>query len=60
MSLDAHSKPFSEYREFLAPTPLAARFLCFWSQTIVGSQGAFEHRVLPDGCVSLSLCNTKS
>src|SRR5271170_3354055 len=45
----------SEYREFPAPAPLADRFLCFWTQTIVGSQGAYEHRVLPDGCIDIVL-----
>jgi hypothetical protein len=43
----------SEYREFLAPAQLADRFLCFWTQTIVGSQGTYEHRVLPDACIDI-------
>jgi AraC-like DNA-binding protein len=49
------ASPFSEYREFPAPAPLADRFLCFWTQTIVGSQGAYEHRVLPDACIDIVL-----
>jgi AraC-like DNA-binding protein len=58
MSLDDKpAKPRSEYREFLPPAPLAAYFLCFWSQTITGSEGAYEHRVLPDGCIDLVLIN---
>ena len=36
---------------------MAASFLCFWTQTIVGSQGAFKHRVLPDGCVDVVFIN---
>jgi AraC-like DNA-binding protein len=47
----------SEYTEFPAPPPLADRFLCFWTQTIVGSQGAYEHRVLPDACIDIVLIN---
>jgi AraC-like DNA-binding protein len=49
-----------EYREFLAPAPLAARFLCFWTQTIVGSRGVYEHRVLPDGCIDIVLVDDQS
>jgi AraC-like DNA-binding protein len=45
--------PSSEYREFLAPTQLAERVLCFWTQTILGSQGTYEHRVLPDACIDI-------
>ncbi len=44
----------SEYKEFLPPAPLAARFLCFWTQTISGSRGN-EHRVLPDACIDIVL-----
>src|SRR5260370_13365063 len=47
----------SEYREFQAPAHLADRFLCFWTQTIVGSQGTYEHRVLPDACIDIVLIN---
>ena len=59
MSLDHQpAKPRSEYREFLPPAPLAAHFLCFWSQTIMGSEGgAYEHRVLPDGCIDIVFIN---
>ena len=59
MSLDHQpAKPRSEYREFLPPAPLAAHFLCFWSQTIIGSEGgAYEHRVLPDGCIDIVFIN---
>lgn len=58
MSLDDQRvKPRSEYREFLPPAPLAAHFLCFWSQTIIGAEGAYEHRVLPDGCIDIVLIN---
>jgi hypothetical protein len=45
MSLDCHNPGIlSEYREFPAPAPLATRFRCFWTQTIIGSQGTYEHR----------------
>jgi AraC-like DNA-binding protein len=56
MNLD-HQPPrtLSEYAEFPAPAPLAARFLCFWTQTIIGSQGAYDHRVLPDTCIDIVL-----
>jgi AraC-like DNA-binding protein len=47
----------SEYREFLPPAPLADRFLCFWTQTITGPQGAYEQRVLPDACIDIVLIN---
>ena len=51
MSLDEQwAKPRSENREFLPSAPLAPYFLCLWSQTITGSEGVYEHRVLPDGC----------
>jgi len=56
MRFDAQSaSPLSEYREFPAPAPLADRFLCFWTQTIVGSRGVYEHRVLPDACIDIVL-----
>jgi AraC-like DNA-binding protein len=58
MSLDDHSpKPLSAYREFMAPAPLGTSFLCFWSQTITGSRGVYEHRVLPDGCIDIVFIN---
>jgi len=47
----------SEYWEFPAPPRLADRFLCFWTQTIVGSHGVYEHRVLPDACIDIVLIN---
>jgi len=50
---DQPSATFSEYTEFPSPGPLAARFLCFWTQTITGSRGIYEHRVLPDGCIDI-------
>ena len=58
MSLDDQApKPLSEYREFMAPAPLATSFLSFWSQTITGSRGVYEHRVLPDGCIDIVFIN---
>jgi AraC-like DNA-binding protein len=54
---DTLSGARSEYREFLAPPRLADRFLCFWTQTIVGSHGVYEHRVLPDACIDIVLIN---
>lgn len=58
MRFDAQtSRPRSEYKEFHAPAPLANRFRCLWTQTIVGSQGAYEHRVLPDACIDIVLIN---
>ena len=50
---DQPSATFSEYTEFPSPGPLVARFLCFWTQIIVGSRGIYEHRVLPDGCIDI-------
>lgn len=43
----------SEYAEYRVPASLADRFLCLWTQTIVGSQGIYEHRVLPDACIDI-------
>jgi AraC-like DNA-binding protein len=58
MSLeDKRTRCLSEYREFPAPAPLASHFLCFWTQTIIGSRGAYEHRVLPDACIDIVLIN---
>ena len=51
------AEPLSEYQEFFAPPQLASQCLCFWTQTIVGSQGVFEHRVLPDACIDIVLIN---
>jgi AraC-like DNA-binding protein len=56
-SADYAPRILSEYREFLAPAPLADRFLCFWTQTITGSQGLHEQRVLPDACIDIVLIN---
>jgi AraC-like DNA-binding protein len=58
MELD-HQPPrnVSEYSEFPAPGPLADRFLCFWTQTITGSQGIYQQRVLPDACIDIVLIN---
>jgi AraC-like DNA-binding protein len=61
MSLDDQPpRTFSEYTEFRAPGPLAARFLCFWTQTIIGSQGTYEHRVVPDACIDIVLINDEA
>ena len=58
MRFDAQPpKPLSEYREFLSPAPLSDRFRCFWTQTITGSRGVYEHRVLPDACIDIVLIN---
>ncbi len=58
MSLrDQPANPGSEYREFLSPAPLSARFVCLWTQTIIGSRGVYEHRVLPDACVDIVFIN---
>jgi AraC-like DNA-binding protein len=58
MSLDDQPRgTFSNYREFLAPAALADRFFCFWTQTISGSLGPYEHRVLPDACIDIVLIN---
>ena len=58
MRWDAQPRmPLSEYQEFLAPAPLADRFKCFWTQTIFGSRGTYEHRVLPDACLDIVLIN---
>src|SRR6516162_7166285 len=58
MSLEGQPpKTHSEYREFIVPARLAAHFLCFWTQTIIGSRGVYEHRVLPDACVDIVFIN---
>jgi AraC-like DNA-binding protein len=54
---DQQSRTLAEYREFLPPPQLADHFLCFWTQTVVGPQGAYEHRVLPDACIDIVLVN---
>jgi len=46
----------SDYQEFPVPAQLAAHFLCFWTQVIVGS-GEYPHRVLPDCCVDIVFIN---
>ena len=51
------AETLSQYKEFFAPPQLASHFLCFWTQTIVGSRGIFEHRVLPDACIDIVLIN---
>jgi AraC-like DNA-binding protein len=48
-------RPVSEYEEFPVPATLADRFLCFWTQTVTGSQGVYEQRVLPDACIDIVL-----
>src|SRR5262249_5552962 len=57
MSLDDQPNLLSEYREFIAPAQLSTSFLCFWNQTIIGSQGVYDHRVLPDGCIDIVFIN---
>jgi AraC-like DNA-binding protein len=58
MNLDGlPNKASSDYREFPAPAPLATHFLCFWTQTITGHSGVYEHRVLPDACVDIVVIN---
>jgi AraC-like DNA-binding protein len=61
MNLD-HQPPrnLSEYTEFPAPAPLADRFLCLWTQTIIGSQGDYPQRVLPDACIDIVLINDET
>jgi len=55
---DAHlHKVLSDYREFPAPVELAAHFLCFWAQSIVGPPGEYEHWVLADGCIDIVFIN---
>jgi AraC-like DNA-binding protein len=61
MSLDHQpSRNLSQYREFPAPVPVADRFLCLWTQTIIGSQGDYPQRVLPDGCIDIVLINDET
>ena len=48
---------FSDYREFPAPPRLASRFLCLWTQSIVGFRGSYRHWVLPDGCIDIVFVN---
>jgi AraC-like DNA-binding protein len=55
--MDLDHQPLSEYTEFPAPASVADRFLCFWTQTIIGSQGIYQQRVLPDACIDIVLIN---
>lgn len=58
MNPEPHSHDvLSDYREFPAPAQLAAHFLCFWTQSIVGLQGEYRHWVLPDGCIDIVFIN---
>lgn len=58
MNRSSHShKVFSDYREFPAPPQLSSRFLCFWTQSVVGFRGNYRHWVLPDGCVDIVFIN---
>ncbi len=54
---DQVPRTLAEYREFLPPAALADHFVCFWTQAISGSQGVYEHRVLPDACIDIVLVN---
>lgn len=45
--------PASDYREYLPPVALREHVLCFWTQSMPRSEGAYAHRVLPDACVDL-------
>ena len=58
--IDQVPRTLAEYREFLPPAALADHFLCFWTQTISGSKGVYEHRVLPDGCIDIVLVNDEA
>ena len=49
----------SDYREFPVPAQLANHFLCFWTQTIVGTQ-EYAHQVLPDACIDIVFINEES
>ena len=58
MSIDSHLfATYSVYREFPVSSQLATRFLCFWTQNIVGLKGDYQHRVLPDGCSDIVFIN---
>jgi AraC-like DNA-binding protein len=47
----------SRYREYPVPVPLNGHLMCLWTQYIIGSENAYAHRVLPDGCVDIVLPN---
>ncbi len=47
----------SDYREFRPPAPLASHVLCLWTQSILGRQGIYVHRVLPDACIDVVVVN---
>jgi AraC-like DNA-binding protein len=57
---DQAPKILAEYREFLPPAALADHFVCFWTQTISGSQGVYEQRVLPDACIDIVLVDDEA
>lgn len=47
----------SVYREFEPPPTLKTHLVCFWTQSINRLQGAYLHRVLPDGCLDIVFVN---
>jgi AraC-like DNA-binding protein len=53
----ASTQAVSDYREFPVPIELAAHFLCFWTQSIVGPPGEYGHWVLPDACIDIVFIN---
>ncbi len=57
---DKEPRTLAEYEEYLPPAALADHFVCFWTQTISGSQGVYEHRVLPDACIDIVLVNDEA
>jgi hypothetical protein len=58
MNRDVHiAAATSDYREFRPPEPLASHVLCLWTQAILGTQGIYSHRVLPDACIDVVLVN---
>ena len=50
-------RPSSSYRELPSPLPLAPYVACLWVHTIGAGDGAYEHPVLPDGCVDIVSIN---
>jgi AraC-like DNA-binding protein len=58
MNRDVHTAgAISGYREFRPRAPLASHVLCLWTQSILGTQGIYSHRVLPDACIDVVLVN---
>jgi AraC-like DNA-binding protein len=49
----------SDYREYRVQPPLAGHVFCLWTQSIIGTQGVHEQRILPDACIDIVQINSE-